>query len=162
MASIARKLRNHGSVPGRGTGLFSYARCSDWFCAPLNLLNGYSVAPSLSVRRTGLEGDHTHLPTNEVTSVCSCTCTPSYAFKVSTRTLPLPYPPPSQMKPTRCTLLLGVFISTSLHVSGNYVANLKLMAWWWDLNIRRTLTTISKSVTWWWPLSRPKHVVVIY
>ena len=26
-----------------------------------------------------------------------------------------------QMKPTRCTLLLGIFISTSLHVSGNYV-----------------------------------------
>jgi len=25
------------------------------------------------------------------------------------------------MKPTRCTLLLSVFISTSLHVSGNYV-----------------------------------------
>jgi len=27
-----------------------------------------------------------------------------------------------QMKPTRCTLLLGIFISTSLHVSGNYVS----------------------------------------
>jgi len=26
-----------------------------------------------------------------------------------------------QMKPTMCTLLLSVFISTSLHVSGNYV-----------------------------------------
>jgi len=26
-----------------------------------------------------------------------------------------------QMKPTRCTLLLSIFISTSLHVSGNYV-----------------------------------------
>jgi len=26
-----------------------------------------------------------------------------------------------QMKPTWCTLLLGIFISTSLHVSGNYV-----------------------------------------
>jgi len=26
-----------------------------------------------------------------------------------------------QMKPTRCTLILSVFISTSLHVSGNYV-----------------------------------------
>ena len=26
-----------------------------------------------------------------------------------------------QMKPARCTLLLSVFISTSLHVSGNYV-----------------------------------------
>jgi len=26
-----------------------------------------------------------------------------------------------QMKPTRCTLLLCTFISTSLHVSGNYV-----------------------------------------
>ena len=25
------------------------------------------------------------------------------------------------MKPTRCTLLLIIFISTSLHVSGNYV-----------------------------------------
>jgi len=25
------------------------------------------------------------------------------------------------MKPTRCTLLLSIFISTSLHVSGNYV-----------------------------------------
>ena len=25
------------------------------------------------------------------------------------------------MKPTRCTLILGTFISTSLHVSGNYV-----------------------------------------
>ena len=26
-----------------------------------------------------------------------------------------------QMKPTRCTLLLSIFTSTSLHVSGNYV-----------------------------------------
>jgi len=26
-----------------------------------------------------------------------------------------------QMKPTRCTLLLSIFISTSLRVSGNYV-----------------------------------------
>jgi len=26
-----------------------------------------------------------------------------------------------QMKPARCTLLLSIFISTSLHVSGNYV-----------------------------------------
>jgi len=26
-----------------------------------------------------------------------------------------------QIKPTRCTLLLSIFISTSLHVSGNYV-----------------------------------------
>jgi len=26
-----------------------------------------------------------------------------------------------QMKPTSCTLLLSIFISTSLHVSGNYV-----------------------------------------
>ena len=26
-----------------------------------------------------------------------------------------------QMKPTRCTLLLSIFVSTSLHVSGNYV-----------------------------------------
>ena len=26
-----------------------------------------------------------------------------------------------QMKPTRCTLLLRIFTSTSLHVSGNYV-----------------------------------------
>ena len=26
-----------------------------------------------------------------------------------------------QMKPTRCTLLLSIFISSSLHVSGNYV-----------------------------------------
>ena len=26
-----------------------------------------------------------------------------------------------QMKPTRCTLLLNIFISTSVHVSGNYV-----------------------------------------
>jgi len=26
------------------------------------------------------------------------------------------------MKPTRCTLLLSIFISTSLHVSGNYVS----------------------------------------
>ena len=26
-----------------------------------------------------------------------------------------------QMKQTRCTLLLSIFISTSLHVSGNYV-----------------------------------------
>jgi len=26
-----------------------------------------------------------------------------------------------QMEPTRCTLLLGIFISTSLHVSANYV-----------------------------------------
>jgi len=25
------------------------------------------------------------------------------------------------MKPTRCTLLLSIFISTSLHISGNYV-----------------------------------------
>ena len=27
----------------------------------------------------------------------------------------------SQMKPTTCTLLLGIFISTSVHVSGKYV-----------------------------------------
>ena len=26
-----------------------------------------------------------------------------------------------QMKPTRCTLIVSIFISTSLHVSGNYV-----------------------------------------
>jgi len=26
-----------------------------------------------------------------------------------------------QMQPTRCTILLSIFISTSLHVSGNYV-----------------------------------------
>jgi len=26
-----------------------------------------------------------------------------------------------QMKPTRCTLLLSIFISASLHASGNYV-----------------------------------------
>ena len=26
-----------------------------------------------------------------------------------------------QMKPTRCTLLLSIFVSTSVHVSGNYV-----------------------------------------
>ena len=26
-----------------------------------------------------------------------------------------------QMKPTRCTLLLRIFFSTSVHVSGNYV-----------------------------------------
>jgi len=26
-----------------------------------------------------------------------------------------------KMKPTRCTLLFSIFISTSLHVSGNYV-----------------------------------------
>ena len=29
------------------------------------------------------------------------------------------------MKPTRCTLLLSIFISTSLHVSGNYVPIIK-------------------------------------
>jgi len=28
-----------------------------------------------------------------------------------------------QMKPTMCKLLLSIFISTSLHVSGNYVAH---------------------------------------
>ena len=28
---------------------------------------------------------------------------------------------PFKMKPTRCTLLLSIFISTSVHVSGNYV-----------------------------------------
>ena len=28
---------------------------------------------------------------------------------------------PFQMKPTRCTLLLSIFISISVHVSGNYV-----------------------------------------
>ena len=27
-----------------------------------------------------------------------------------------------QMKPTRCTLILSIFISTSIHVSGNYVS----------------------------------------
>ena len=26
-----------------------------------------------------------------------------------------------QIKPTRCTILLSIFISTSVHVSGNYV-----------------------------------------
>jgi len=31
--------------------------------------------------------------------------------------------PSFQMKPTWCTLRLGIFISTSLHVSGNYVPN---------------------------------------
>ena len=30
-------------------------------------------------------------------------------------------PPHLQMKPTRCTLLLSIFISTSLHVLSNYV-----------------------------------------
>ena len=31
-----------------------------------------------------------------------------------------------QMKPTRCTLLLSIFISTSLHVSGNYVPIIRI------------------------------------
>jgi len=30
------------------------------------------------------------------------------------------------MKPTRCTLLLSTFISTSLHVSGNYVPIIRI------------------------------------
>jgi len=30
-----------------------------------------------------------------------------------------------QMKPTRCTLLLSIFISTSVHVSGNYVSTIR-------------------------------------
>jgi len=31
-----------------------------------------------------------------------------------------------QMKPSRCTLLLGIFISTSLHVSGDYVPIIRI------------------------------------
>jgi len=34
-----------------------------------------------------------------------------------------------QMKPTRCTLLLSIFISTSLHVSGNYVPIISRTYW---------------------------------
>jgi len=31
------------------------------------------------------------------------------------------------MKPARCTLLLGTFISTSLHASGNYVPTIRII-----------------------------------
>jgi len=36
-----------------------------------------------------------------------------------------------QIKPTRCTLLLSIFISTSLHVSGNYV----MLIYWEEVYI---------------------------
>jgi len=46
------------------------------------------------------------------------------------------------MKPTRCTLLLSIFISTSLHVWGNYVPVLHRYC----------------KFSWWWAHSCPKHV----
>jgi hypothetical protein len=83
-ASVAGTLRNHSLVPSKGQVLISYARCPDWFWGPLSLLNGYSVDPSSSTRRTGHEGDYSHLPTNEVKNewICTCINVPSTLWRV--------------------------------------------------------------------------------
>jgi len=80
-----------------------------------------------------------------------------------------------QMKPTRCTLLLSIFISNYLHVSGNYVpiirrtyciyATLVLFTLYGWLSGLQTNTEWKIPVShryskfsWWWAHSCPKHV----
>ena len=79
-----------------------------------------------------------------------------------------------QMKPTRCTLLLSIFISTSLHVSCNYVpiisrtcciyATLVFFTVWVapDQTTTHTVWKIPVShrysnFSWWWAHSCPKR-----
>jgi len=53
---------------------------------------------------------------------CNGACTPSYlGLWKDGASAPKHVGDFFQMKPTRCTLLLSIFISTSVHVSGNYV-----------------------------------------
>jgi len=78
-----------------------------------------------------------------------------------------------QMKPTRCTLRFSMFISTSLHVSGNYVPIIRrtyriyatLAVWSAAADQTATLTQWKIPVShrygkfsWWRAHSCPKHV----
>jgi len=79
-----------------------------------------------------------------------------------------------QMKPTECTLLLGLFISTSVHVSGNYVPIIRrtyciyatvlwVAVWSTDQAATHTEWKITLShryskFSWWWAHSCLKHV----
>jgi hypothetical protein len=92
-----------------------------------------------------------------------------------------------QMKPTTCTLILSVFISTSVHISGNYVPIISktyciyatlvfftryvwlsglgwVAVWSADQPATHTERKIPVSrryskFWWWWAYSCPKHVV---
>ena len=90
-----------------------------------------------------------------------------------------------QMKPSRCILLLSIFISTSLHVSDNYVPIIRrtyciyaklvffvLYGWLFGLSVSsqpadQTATHTEWKIpvphryskfSWWWAHSCPKHV----
>jgi len=81
-----------------------------------------------------------------------------------------------QMKPARCTLILSIFISTSVHVSCNYVPIIRRnyciyatliffipCGWPSGMQIRQ-LPIQSKNTStycWWWAHSCPKHVEVL-
>ena len=80
-----------------------------------------------------------------------------------------------QMKPTRCTLLLSIFISTYLCVSSNYVSIIRrtycicLVCWWgWSLSQLADQTATHtqwklpvshrySKFSWWRALSCPKY-----
>ena len=67
-----------------------------------------------------------------------------------------------QMKPARCTLLLSIFISTSLNVSGNYVPIIRRI---WCIYAKLVFFTLWVAAvshryikfSWWWAHSCPKH-----
>ena len=84
-----------------------------------------------------------------------------------------------QIKPTRCTLLLSIFISTSVHVSGNYVPIIRrtyciyatlvffTVYGWLSGLLQQTATHTQWKIqvshryskfSWWWAHSCPKHV----
>jgi len=69
------------------------------------------------------------------------------------------------MKPTRCTILLSIFISTSLHVSGNYVPIIRrTYCIYWTLVFftlygwKIPASYRYSKFFWWWAHSCPKHV----
>ena len=84
------------------------------------------------------------------------------------------------MSPTRCALLLSIFISTSVHVSGNYMPIIRrtfciyatlvffvLYGWLSGLPADQTATHTQWKIPvshryskfyWWWAHSCPKHV----
>ena len=70
-------------------------------------------------KRSGVVVNYSPPYTTEVKNEWGYTSTPSICLRgVDRAALPLNL---FQVKPARCTLLLGIFISTSVHVSGNYV-----------------------------------------
>jgi len=113
----------------------------------------------------GLKLNYISCPCQECVDICLHQISHHYLF---------------QMKPTRCTLLLSKFISTSLHVSGNYVSHhqenlliyvtlvfFTLYGW---LNVlladqsathRQWKIPVShkcSKFSWWWAHSCPKYV----